>query len=198
MAKYSPINKNTNSSIAFFLLYLYTIAVFIRPHEMFQASVEWILVKVLIISCLIFTLILHRPLHWTIHHWFITLLLPLIVVSGFLNGSGAIGVTEAQKLISGAIIPFFLFTTCITNIKRQKYLMVLCILAVLIMIHNGHYQQTSEFNLGWAFDTQGMSANDRETTVSRMTYLGFFADPNDIGLFLVMCIPFIVFFFHRR
>tara|TARA_B110000211_G_scaffold234792_1_gene306307 strand:- start:3666 stop:4775 length:1110 start_codon:yes stop_codon:yes gene_type:complete len=123
------------------------------------------------------------------------MLLPFIALSGFVNGSGAIGIGEAQKMIAATIIPLFLFSTCVTSVKRQKYLMVLCIVAVICMIHNGHYQQSSEFNLGWALDTQGMEANDRETTVSRMTYLGFFADPNDIGLFLVMCIPFIIYFF---
>lgn len=195
MAKYTPIIKDTNSNFAFILLYLYTIAVFIRPHEMFQASEDWIVVMILIITCSIVTLIFHRPLQWTIHHWLLVMLLPLIALSGFVNGSGAIGLGESQKMIAAAIIPLFLFSTCVTSVKRQKYLMALCIVAVICMIHNGHYQQSSEFNLGWALNTQGMEANDRETTVSRITYLGFFADPNDIGLFLVMCIPFIIYFF---
>jgi O-antigen ligase len=162
---------------------------------MFQVSVDWVLVKTLILFCFVITLIMHRPLQWSIHHWLLVMLLPLIALSGFVNGSGAIGIDEAQKLIAAAIIPFFLFTSCVSSAKRQRYLMVLCIISVLCMIHNGHYQQTSEFNLGWALNTQGMEANDRETTVSRMTYLGFFGDPNDIGLFLVMCIPFLAYFF---
>lgn len=195
MSRYSPIEKNTNSSFAFFLLYLYTIAVFIRPHEMFQISVDWIIVKTLILLCFIVTLILHRPLNWYIHHWLLVALLPLIAVSGFINGSGGVGIDQAVKLIAAGIIPLFLFTNCVSSVKRQKYLMVACIVAVLCMIHNGHYQQSSQFNLGWALNTQGMEANDRETTVSRITYLGFFGDPNDIGMFLVMCLPFLAYFF---
>jgi len=195
MARYTPTKQDSNSTFAFILLFIYTIAVFIRPHEMFQISVNWILVKTLIIFCFLVTLTFHRPLHWCLHHWLLVFLLPIIALSGFVNGSGAIGMGEVQKMIAAAIIPCFLFTTCVSSVKRQKYLMVICIVAVLCMIHNGHVQQTSPFNLGWALNTQGMEANDRETTVSRITYLGFFGDPNDIGLFLVMCIPFLVYFF---
>jgi hypothetical protein len=195
MARYAPIKQDSNSTFAFILLFIYTIAVFIRPHEMFQVSVDWILVKTLIIFCFVVTLVFQRPLNWYIHHWLLVMLLPLIAVSGFVNGSGGVGIEQAIKLISAAIIPLFLFTTCVSSVTRQKYLMAVCIIAVLFMIHNGHVQQTSPFNLGWALHTQGMEANDRETTVSRITYLGFFGDPNDIGLFLVMCIPFLAYFF---
>jgi len=197
MARYTPIPKEKDSPFAFFILYLYTISVLIRPHEMFQVSIEWVFIKVLAILCFLTVLVSHRPLKVEPQHWMLFSLLPLIALSGFLNGSGMLGVGEAQHLIAIAIIPLFLFSTCITSIKRQHWLMAICIIAALVMVHNGHVQQTADLRMGWALDTQAIKANDREIDVFRITYLGFFNDPNDIGMFLVMNIPFIVYFMHK-
>lgn len=197
MVRIPPKPTESNSTFAFFILSLYTISVLIRPHEMFQTSVEWIFIKVLAIICFITVIVAQRPLKIYPQHWMLFSLLPIIAISGFINGSGMDGVEQAQMLIASSIIPLFLFSMCTTSIKRQHWLMIICIVAALCMVHNGYVQQTADFGLGWAFNTQGHQANDRETSVYRITYLGFFNDPNDIGMFLVMNIPFIIYFINK-
>jgi len=194
MTRTFPLETEKDSSFAFFFLFLYTISVLIRPHEMWAVSVEWITVQVFAIIAFAAVLATQRPLKIYPHQWMLTLILPLIVISGFLNGSGMDGVEEAQKLFSSSIIPFFLFTTCITSLKRQHWLMILCIVAALCMVYNGHVQQTSYLNYGWALDTHALVAHNGDI---RITYLGFFNDPNDIGMFLVMNIPFVFYFYNK-
>ena len=193
MARQFPVKENTDSTFAFFFLVLYTASVLIRPHEMFLSSVEWITIKVFAIIAFIATLAAQRPIKLYPQHWMMLALIPLIVVSGYLNGSGMIGIEQTQKLFVSSIIPLFLYTTCITTIKRQHILMLICLVAALLMVHNGHVQQ-SEF-YGWALDTH--SVGRLSIGEKRITYLGFFNDPNDLGMFLVMNIPFAVYFYSK-
>ena len=193
MARQYPLKDNTDSTFAFFFLVLYTASVLIRPHEMFLSSVEWITIKVFAIIAFIATLAAQRPIKLYPQHWMMLALIPLIVVSGYLNGSGMIGIEQTQKLFVSSIIPLFLYTTCITTIKRQHILMLICLVAALLMVHNGHVQQ-SEF-YGWALDTH--SVGRLSIGEKRITYLGFFNDPNDLGMFLVMNIPFAVYFYSK-
>jgi hypothetical protein len=195
MDRFSTPSTEKDSSLAFFFLFLYTAAVLIRPHEMWLTSVEWIIIKIFSILCFITLLIAQRPLKMYPQHWMLLALVPLIAVSGFLNGSGMYGVEYAQSFFVGSIIPLFLYSNCVTTIKRQHILMVVCLIAALLMIHNGHVQQTAEMGYGWALDTH--SVGRINLGERRITYLGFFNDPNDLGMFFVMNIPFAVYFYSR-
>jgi len=195
MARYRPLPKEKDSTAAFIFLFLYTASTLIRPHEMFQASIDWIVIKIFAIIALTLVLIAQRPLKLSPQHWMLLALLPFIIMSGFLNGSGMFGITEAQKLLISAVIPLFLMSTCITTIKRQHILMLVCLFATLLMIHNGHVQQTSYEGFGWALHTHSVGYIERGER--RITYLGFFNDPNDLGMFLVMNIPFVIYFYKK-
>ena len=195
MARKFPTNEKNDSTAAFFFLFLYTASSLIRPHEMFQASVEWILIKVFAIVSLLIILMAQRPLKLYPQHWMLLALIPLIIMSGFLNGSGMFGIEEAKKLFISAIIPLFLMSACITTIKRQHVLMVVCLVAALLMVHNGHVQQTAYEGFGWALNTHSVGYIDLGER--RITYLGFFNDPNDLGMFLVMNIPFAFYFYNK-
>tara|TARA_R110001583_G_scaffold1374_9_gene11181 strand:- start:2792 stop:3889 length:1098 start_codon:yes stop_codon:yes gene_type:complete len=116
-------------------------------------------------------------------------------MSGFLNGSGMIGIEQSQRIFISALIPLFLYSNCITTIKRQHLLMAISLIAAILMVHNGHVQQTAFQGAGWALDTNSVGyilLGER-----RITYLGFFNDPNDLGMFLVMNIPFVVYFYKK-
>lgn len=194
MARHFPIEEK-NATLAFFFLFLYTASVLIRPHEMFLMSVEWITIQIFAIICLLAVIALQRPLKLYQQHWMLLALLPLIIMSGFLNGSGMIGIEQSQRLFVSSIIPLFLISTCTTSIKRQHILMVICLIAALLMVHNGHIQQTAYQGFGWALDTY--SVGYINLGERRITYLGFFNDPNDLGMFLVMNIPFVIYFLKK-
>jgi putative inorganic carbon (HCO3(-)) transporter len=195
MTRRLPQVKENNSAAAFFFLFLYTASTLIRPHEMWQTSVEWITIKTFAIITLLIVLIAQRPLKLYPQHWMLLALIPLIVMSGFLNGSGMFGIEEAKMLFISAIIPLFLFSSCITTIKRQHVLMIVCLIAALFMVHNGHVQQTAFEGYGWALGSH--SVGQINIGERRITYLGFFNDPNDLGMFLVMNIPFAIYFYSK-
>ena len=195
MARNIPKNEEKSAPIAFFFLFLYTASVLIRPHEMFQISIEWITIKVFIIIAFAATLMALRPIKILPQHWMLLAMVPLIIMSGFLNGSGMIGVEQSERIFISALIPLFLFTNCLTTIKRQHLIMMICLVAALLMVHNGHVQQTADQGFGWALGTHSVgyiALGER-----RITYLGFFNDPNDLGMFLVMNIPFAIYFLKK-
>ncbi|UUO23433.1 O-antigen polymerase [Colwellia sp. M166] len=195
MARYQPEVKDKNSTFAFFSLFLYAAAVLIRPHEMFLASIEWSIIMYFAIISFLAALINQRPLNVAPQHIMLFLLYPLIILSGFINGSGMWGISQANMYLSTTIIPLFLFSNCISSIKRQHWIMIVCLVASLCMIHNGHVQQTDTLWQGWALNTQAYHLPG--TDARRITYLGFFSDPNDIGMFFVMNIPFILYFYAK-
>ncbi|MBA6295147.1 O-antigen ligase [Colwellia sp. MB02u-9] len=195
MARYFPKNKTEDSPLGFFFLFLYTASVLIRPHEMFQISLQWITIQIFIIIAFGATVAMHRPIKMYPQHWMILGLVPLIIVSGFLNGSGMIGVEQSERIMISALFPLFLYSNCITSIKRQHILMAVCLFAALLMVHNGHVQQTAYQGAGWALGTY--SVGYINLGERRITYLGFFNDPNDIGMFLVMNIPFAIYFYKK-
>jgi putative inorganic carbon (HCO3(-)) transporter len=195
MVRKFPKNEEKDSTAAFVFLFLYIASTLIRPHEMFQVSIEWTIIKGFAIFSLLIVLITQRPLKLYPQHWMLLALIPLIIMSGFLNGSGMFGIEEAKMLFISAIIPMFLISACITTIKRQHILMVVCLIAALLMVHNGHVQQTAYQGFGWALNTHSVGYIDLGER--RITYLGFFNDPNDLGMFLVMNIPFAVYFYKK-
>jgi putative inorganic carbon (HCO3(-)) transporter len=185
-----------NSNLGFFFLFLYTIAVLVRPHEMFLVSEEWILIKIFAIIALLGLLIGQRPIDKVPQHYFLLALVPLIIVSGFFNGSGFNGITESQMLLISSIIPLFLYSNLISSIKKQHLLMMVCLVAALLMVHNGYSQQIN-YDLGYKMGQGWAGSFSVGRADMRITYLGFFNDPNDLGMFLVMNIPFACYFMNR-
>ena len=179
---------------AFFLLALYTISVLVRPHEFSIETADYQFIRFFAIASLVFLLITLRPIRFPPQLAMLILLLPLIMLSAFFNGWGTGGFEQSQRLLVSSIIPFFLFCNLVATPKRQRILMLICIISALVMVANGHIQQAS-------FDgTFGIGIGGSTTVADdemRITYLGFFNDPNDVGMFLVMNIPFVAYFYSR-
>jgi len=194
------INKLTTestSNFGFFFLFLYTASVLIRAHEMFLVTSEWILIQVFAILALIGMIAGQRPLSLLPQHYLLISMIPLIIFSGFLNGSGMDGISQGQRLLISSIIPLLLYSNLIDSLSKQRSLMYISLFAALLMIHNGYsqhenYSLTERTGYGWA----GSNSVGREEM--RITYLGFFNDPNDLGMFLVMNIPFAAYFFSEK
>ena len=138
MARHFQKNVQDDSPLGFFFLFLYTASVLIRPHEMFQTSIEWITIKVFIILAFGATVFMQRPIKMYPQHWMILALVPLIIFSGFLNGSGMIGIDQSERILVSALFPLFLYSNCITSIKRQHILMAVCLFAALLRLGIRH------------------------------------------------------------
>ena len=190
MTKYVTKQEEKNSPLAFFFLVLYTISVFIRPHEIFPVSEQWIFIKVFAILSILAMLVAQRPLKLFPQHWLLLGLLPVIMFSAFFNGYGMNGFTQSQVMLVGSILPMMLYSFLVTTIKRTHIIMMISLVAAMCMVHNGYIQQTGDF-FGWT--------NRKCMTQScRITYMGFFNDPNDVGMFLVMNIPFATYFLSQK
>jgi len=189
MARTFPQKKTTHAPFAFFFLILYSVAVLVRPHEAFEVSRYWTVIMYLAIFCFLGILATLRPLTISIQEKLLLGLVPVIMLSAFANGYGMKGITQSQAMLVGSIVPLFLYSSLLTSIKRHHIIMFVCLIAAMFMVHNGHVQRASFDGYGWT--------NTRFVGDGRITYMGFFQDPNDIGLFLVMCIPFTVYFMHN-
>ena len=185
-----------NSALGFFFLCLYTIAVLVRPHEMFLASESWRLIQIFAIIAILGLLTKQRPINILPQHYFLLALVPLIIISGFFNGSGVDGIAQAQKLFISSIIPLFLYSNLISSFKKQHLLMIISLVAALLMVHNGYSQQIN-YNLDYKMGQGWASSFSVGRSAMRITYLGFFNDPNDLGMFLVMNIPFAFYFMSK-
>lgn len=194
MARIIPTQEK-NAAFAFFFLVLYTITVLIRPHEFSIETSRFIVIKIFAILAFLFTLTSLRPIKILPQHYMLLGFTPLIMVSAFLNGWGMGGITEAQKFFVASIIPFFLYSNLVTSISRQKILMYVSIIAALVMVYNGYLQQSS-FDGSMGYGLGGSASMGRSEM--RITYLGFFGDPNDLGMFLVMNIAFLGYFFSEK
>lgn len=180
-----------NSSFAFFTLFFYSLLVLIRPQDFLTAFSKFPLVMLSTILCFILIISFQRPLRWAPQQTLLIFLLPIVSVSGFLNGWGTKGIIESLNIAFYLMLPLFFFATVITTTLRQKCIMFVTIVASIFMVHNGWVQQNSYDGFGWT-GTQAVGGDLR-----RIVYVGIFQDPNDLGMLLVMNIPFLVYFFYN-
>tara|TARA_R110001599_G_scaffold79463_3_gene215307 strand:- start:13384 stop:14700 length:1317 start_codon:yes stop_codon:yes gene_type:complete len=182
-----PIEENKHPAFAFFLTLLFTFFVLVRPQELFQPLNGLPIIAILSVLSVIVILLAHRPIKLMPQHYLMLAIFPVTIISGGLNGWLGEGVTEANKFINGGLIPLFIFSVVYNSASRQKTFMWLSLIAALIFIHNGYTQQTSGSTYGWA-------SNSRYVEDGRITYIGILSDPNDLGVFFMMNIPFSLYF----
>ena len=115
---------------------------------------------------------------------FLVLLLPVIVVSGLLNGWLGGGVTDMTEFVVKSLLPFFLYINLLDTQKRLETFMMLNLLAALVMLSNGYSQINSDLDIGLGWAGSILSQG------TRITYIGELNDPNDLGGFFVLCLPF--------
>lgn len=184
------IEEDKNPTFAFFLTLLFTFFTLVRPQELFQPLNGLPIIAILSVLSVLVILVAHRPIKITPQYYLILGLFPVATISGGLNGWFGEGVNEGTKYINSALIPLFIFSSVYTTAKRQKAFMWLSLIAAIIFVHNGHVQQNSGTSYGWA-------ANSHYVELGRITYLGIFSDPNDLGVFFMMNIPFSLYFFSK-
>ncbi|WP_440874867.1 O-antigen ligase family protein [Thalassotalea sp. PLHSN55] len=173
-------------AFAFVLTLLFTFFIFIRPQEIFIAIYGVPFIAVLSVLILIVILLAHRPIKFTPQYALLLMIYPLTALSGLLNGWLGEGVEQANRYLTSCLIPLFIFATVFTSPARQKSFMWLALISACIFVHNGYVQQNS-------FDGFGWSGTDYVED-GRIRYLGIFRDPNDLGVFFMMNIPFALYF----
>jgi O-antigen ligase len=116
-------------------------------------------------------------------------LIIIISLSAILNGwSGGI-LKYVPEFVAAAVIPFILFSKLINTPQKHRVILLISVLSALVMVYNGFSQKLSPWGVGWA--------GSRLAEGTRITYLGVLNDPNDLGMFFVMMIPFVIYFVRR-
>lgn len=183
---------HNESKIAFLFFVVYLFTVLIRPQDFIEEIIGFPLVMIAILLCFVFTLLGQRPLRWSPQQTLLILMLPFITVSAFLNGWGTHGLIESQEMLVSSILPLFLCATLISSAKRQRIVMFVTLFASILMVHNGWVQFNNTYGMGWT----GTQAVGKE--FERIIYVGIFSDPNDLGMLLVMNIPFLMYFYNKH
>jgi putative inorganic carbon (HCO3(-)) transporter len=179
--------------MATFFLLLYTVLLFIRPHEwIFFNLGETQYIRYTLLACTALFVIhkgknLDLPQTRFMLLFTLTILLSLIF-SGWLGSILVYGETFIQQ----SLLPFILLTAFLDTRKKLNVILFVVIITSGIMVLNGYYQSID-------FNGLGLIGNPayRNQDFLRITYVGFFNDPNDLGMFLAMSIP-VVFYFKNK
>ncbi|MFV1871984.1 MAG: O-antigen ligase family protein [Oleiphilus sp.] len=116
-------------------------------------------------------------------------LIPVILSAGIMNGIISTAIDSVVLFLTTILMPFLVVQNLINTQKKQQIVMLFLIFAAMVMVNDGMAQKASEAGVGWsgAMLSQG----------TRITYLGIFNDPNDLGMFLVMVMPLTLYFYQR-
>lgn len=112
-----------------------------------------------------------------------------IVLSAFLNGWLFGGYLYVRDFLLTALLPFFLYAAHSGSVIKLKVLLFSLLLFSLFMVSNGISQLESFDGVGWA--------GSRSFQGTRITFVGRLEDPNDLGGYFVMCLPFAAYFFRH-
>ena len=88
------------------------------------------------------------------------------------------GVPDVVTAFLPLILLFILVSTTVRTLGRQRLFLLLLFIASVYMALHGIQQHLQ--GVGWTGET---------TIHGRIRYLGFFNDPNDLGMFFVMTLP---------
>ncbi len=187
MTRELPEKIKRNSNFAFFCLLLYSIALFIRPQD-WASSVDGSptpIARYFLIAAFAGYLIFQEQKIWGYQGWFLFLLLLIIPVSGLRNGWFGGGINEAIDFFIQCLIPYLLYSGLVNTQRKQHWVLIILALASATMLHHGISQTLSPEGIAWS----GMQS----FRGGRIRFLGFFNDPNDLGMFFVMNIPLLMY-----
>jgi O-antigen ligase len=179
-------NKDKHPAFAFILTLLFSVFVLLRPQEIFPILYGVPVIAVLSVLTLIVIFSSYRPIKLVPQHYFLLALYPVVFISGVLGWNNN-GLTQANFYFNSALIPLIIFSIVFTSANRQTKFMWLSLIISAFLVHNGHVQQNSADGFGWS--------GSQYVEKGRITYLGILGDPNDLGIFFILNIPFALYFF---
>jgi putative inorganic carbon (HCO3(-)) transporter len=176
---HKPLEQN--STAGFFFLLLYSVALFIRPQEWTFTPDPFPFARILLIISFSCYLLQQRPKIMGYQGWFLIAIFLLIPISGIRNYDLGEGLTQAQNFFIYSFLPFILFAGLVNTPKKQHWIFIIMLLACAVMLHHGLSQKASPDGMGWSGELLSQG--------TRITFLGFFNDPNDLSMFFIMNIP---------
>ena len=170
--------------MAFYLLLLYIFMAFIRPHEYIELFIGVPVTLVILVSVAIASLLTidKNKISDIFQVKLLILILVSIFLSNFVKHDVDNAIIQITKFFPIAILSL-LIVKLLTDVKKiNYYIFIIIICSVVISIHGIFQIQTG---IGWT--GVGLVHN-------RISYLGIFHDPNDLGMLLVITIPMLIYF----
>ncbi|MEW6997256.1 O-antigen ligase family protein [Colwelliaceae bacterium BS250] len=178
-----------DSNLGFFFLFLYSIVIFLRPQEWSYTPEPIALARYFIIIAFIAYLVFQKNKLWGYQSWCLLGLFLIIPLSGLKNGWLGGGVAQAIDFFIYGLLPFLLYSSLINSRKKQNMIFLVFTAACIVMLHHGISQLRSPDGIGWSGKALSVG--------SRITFLGFFKDPNDLSMFFLMNIPVMFYLKHN-
>lgn len=175
-------------SIGFFFLLVYTVLVFVRPHEWPLFELNFPLLRIFLILVFVSYLVALAPKIWNIQCTLLLGMFFVVVLSEFRAFRFFSNAFVMQDFFTSNFLPFLLYVGFLQTQGRQKWIMFVSMAASLIMVQQAWSQISDPLGIGWA--EAAMPRGD----ALQARYIGIFNDPNDMGMFLLMNVPLAVYF----
>ena len=146
----SSASGQSHAGFGFFLLCVYTMLVLARPHEWPLFNIEFPLLRTFLILTFLFYLIGLKPKVWNVQCTILILLLFSMFLSEIRAYRYLSDLSKLMEWINANIIPFILYFSLLTTIKRQNIIFFISLSAALIMVHHAYSQIQSPTGQGWA------------------------------------------------
>jgi len=166
----------------FVYLLAYLAVLYIRPHEFVPFFMGWPVLPILLVLATVIWLSNQKKDFEAPQFWLIPVLAFLMALSVALSGwpGGALVVLGE---FGPVVLLFFLIATTTDSLSRLRLIfLVLSVCAAVISLHG---VDQLEAGIGW---TGAELSQD-----TRITYLGFLNDPNDLAMALVMILPMLLY-----
>lgn len=171
-----------NPAQPYFYLLAYVVVLYLRPQEYVPAVMGTPLVPALLLTAFGFWLVAQAKNFEAPQHK----LLPALTAAIFISVARSDGVSSAMSSTADfvpTVLLFYIAATSIDSVARLRWLvLVLGAVHCAIALH-GIEQAASSNGIGWT----GASMVD-----GRITYLGFFNDPNDLAMAFLMGLPLVI------
>jgi hypothetical protein len=162
----------------FLLMWLYVVFVIIRPQEYVAAMADWSIMPALLIGSFGLWLVERGKPLWAPQFPLIVAFLVAILLSMVASGWTG-GALDRLSLFGPEVIAFLVLATTVTTPRRVTLMMATFVACSAVLAVHGVLQARD--GIGW---TGTPLAAD-----GRIQYLGFFNDPNDLGLLFVSTLP---------
>lgn len=194
MAKKAFGQQDTQSpaTLGYIFLCIYTALVLIRPHEWPVFNVQFPILRTVLIATFFIYIVALRPKVWNAQCTILVLMFFGMLMSEVRAFRYFSDLSLVIDWINSNTIPFILYLGFLGTLARQKTILIITIAACLVMTQHAYVQVTDPFGQGWA--EVAIYRNDGPSEMMQARYIGIFNDPNDMGMFLVMNIPIVVFF----
>ena len=179
----SSHDATARRSVLYIITILYIIFVILRPHEYLEILQGMSIMPTLMIAGLLTFPFVRQRQSGFIQNKPVIVFVVIMSISLALSGwIGGIFITVAQFL---PIIFLYFFTMdSVTDEKKVEFVMFVLVISAAVMAIHGIQQHS--YGLGWT--GTGMIEG-------RITYIGIFSDPNDLGQYFVCTIPMMIYLY---